>query len=277
MSTATAPASSGNLGPGFDCLGLALELRCRVEAEPADTWLIEELGDTFEPRQEDFVRLAVDAAVGRPMRLAISNAIPRSRGLGSSAAVMTASAAAAFRATGREPGSDELFEIVATVEGHGDNAAATVYGGLTAVSGHKVLHLEIAPTLVAVVGVPDQPLKTREARRVLPRSVPLAVAARTIARVAFLVDGLRTGNPAVLADAGGDEIHEGPRAQLSSLTGTLIEAARDAGALHAAWSGAGPTAIALTADPAPVAAAMTDAIEGRGKVMVLEVARAGWA
>lgn len=276
MNSATAPASSANLGPGFDCLGLAFELRCHVAATPAESWIIEELGTTFEPEPDDFVRRAVDAVVGRPMKLAIDNDVPRSRGLGSSSAVMTAAAAAALRATGREPGSDELFELVAAIEGHGDNAAAAVYGGLVAVAGGRVVHLDLDPGLVFVCGIPDMPLKTRVARGALPAVISRAAGARNVARVAFLIEGLRTGDAAALAAASGDELHEAYRTPLSPITGEMVEAAKGAGALHAAWSGAGPTAIAIVADPGDVVAAMEKVLDGRGRVTVLEVATVGW-
>lgn len=273
---ASAPASSANLGPGFDCLGLGLELRCRVEAHLADTWVVEELDKAFEPRPADYVRRVVTDAIGRPARLVIDNQVPRSRGLGSSAAVMTACAAAALRAAGEEPTSEQLYELVTAIEGHGDNAGAAVYGGLVAVAGNTLRHLELSPDLAFVFGVPHERLKTREARHALPAEIPRAAAARNVARTAFLVEGLRTGDPAAFAEAGGDEIHEAYRHPLSPITGQMMAAARAAGALHTAWSGAGPTAIAITTDPQPVVAALEAALADRGRVLVLDVAKDGW-
>lgn len=274
--TATAPASSANLGPGFDCLGVALELRCRVEARLADSWVVEELDESFEPRPTDFVRRVVEDAIGRPVRLVIDNAIPRSRGLGSSAAVMTACAAAAFRALGEEPTSDRLYDLVTSIEGHGDNAGAAVFGGLVAVAGDSLRHLELCPDLTFVFGVPHERLKTKEARHALPDDIPRAAAARNVARTAFLVEGLRTGDPAAFAEAGGDEIHEVYRNPLSPITGQMMESAREAGALHAAWSGAGPTTIAIATDPEPVVHALATVLGEEGRVLVLDVAKDGW-
>ncbi len=273
---ATAPASSANLGPGFDCLGVALGLRCRVEATPADEWEVAEVGRTFVPKPTDFVRRAAETAVGRPMRMVIDSEVPRSRGLGSSAAVMAASAAAALRAVGEEPQSSELFELVATIEGHGDNAGAAVYGGLVAVADGALRHLELSDELSFVFGIPDEPLKTAKARMALPEQMSRRAAARNAARVAFLVEGLRTGDPAALAKAGGDEIHETHRAELSPLTGRMMEAAMAAGAYHAAWSGAGPTTVAVTRDPAPVLAALDAVLGERGRAVTLDVDRVGW-
>ena len=275
--SATAPASSANLGPGFDCLGLALELRCRVTASLSDNWIVEELGSSFEPRPGDYVRRAVSAAVGRPMRLVIENDVPRSRGLGSSSAVMVAAAAAAMRAEGSEPVSHDLYELVTEIEGHGDNAGAAVFGGLVAVADGTLRRLELASSLRFVFGIPDDALKTADARSALPDDIPRQAAARNVARVAFLVEGLRTGDPDALARAGGDEIHEAHRAHLSPVTGRMMSAALAAGALHAAWSGAGPTAIAIVTDTEPVVAAMKTTLGDAGRVEVLEVAQSGWS
>lgn len=275
--TATAPGSSANLGPGFDCLGLAVELRCRVTATISTDWVVNELGRSFEPRPTDYVRRAVSDAINRPVRLDISNDVPRSRGLGSSSAVMVASAAAAIRATGREPSSPELYDLVTAIEGHGDNAGAAVYGGLVAVAGDRLRSLELSQDLVFVFGVPDEPLRTREARHALPDEIPRAAAARNVARTAFLIEGLRTGDADALSRAGGDEIHEVYRNPLSPLTGELMDAAKRGGALHTAWSGAGPTAIAITTESEGVVRAMELALAGRGRVMVLGVATSGWS
>lgn len=274
--SATAPASSANLGPGFDCLGVALELRCHVTAALSDEWVVSELGGSFEPKPTDFVRRVVQGAIGRPVRLDIRNAVPRSRGLGSSSAVMVAAAAAAMRAIGDEPDAADLYQLVSAIEGHSDNAGAAVYGGLVAVADGTLRHLELSPKLSFVFGIPDEPLKTREARHALPTEIPRTAAARNVARMAFVVEGLRTADPAAFAHAGGDEIHEVHRAPLSPITGELMASARSAGALHAAWSGAGPTAVAITTEPGPVVEAMSLVLNGSGTAVVLDVAETGW-
>lgn len=276
LGIATAPASSANLGPGFDCLGLAFELRCHVEATLSDRWVVEELGKEFEPKPTDFVRLAAERAVGRPLRLEINNDVPRSRGLGSSAAVMVATTAAALRAGGEEPDSDYLYRLVAEIEGHGDNAGAAVYGGLVAVADGSLRHLAVSSNLGFVFGIPDEPLKTAEARMALPDEISRRAAARNVARGVFLIEGLRTGDADALARAGGDEIHESHRAELSPITGEMMEAALAAGALHAAWSGAGPTAMAIAADTVPIVAAMEAVLGSRGRVRRLDIAASGW-
>jgi len=275
---ATAPASSGNLGPGFDVLALALELRCSVKATPTATWQVIERGGEYEPPPHDLVRRAAQAAAERPFRLEIENRIPRARGLGSSSAVTAATAAAAIRAMGREPDSARLFEIVNELEGHGDNAAAAVYGGLVLVAGHEIRHLDVHDELRMVVGIPESRLKTDEARAALPPEVDRWAATRSLARLGFLIEGLRTGDRDALGVAGGDEMHEAPRAKLSPITGELIDASRDAGAFHAAWSGAGPTVIAFVDEAGcdAVEQAMHSVLGANGDVRCLDVASHGW-
>ncbi|MCH7668491.1 MAG: homoserine kinase [Acidobacteria bacterium] len=278
MGTASAPASSANLGPGFDCLGLALELRCTITSVPSDRWEIEEGGSVGEPEDGDLVVRAAILAGGPPCRISISNDIPRARGLGSSAAVITASAAAAFRAIGVEPSDRELFAIVQELEGHGDNAGASVYGGLVAAFGGELVRLTLHPSIRVVAAIPDFELKTDAARSTLPSEVSHGAAVRNVGRVAFLVEGLHTGNREVLAMARGDELHESFRASLSPVTGELIEAALSSGALHASWSGAGPTALAFVTDDhaSAVVGAMEEALGDLGQVRELQVATTGW-
>ncbi len=273
---ASSPASSGNVGPGFDCVGLALDLRCRVTAEPGDDWLIRENDTAYVPSQADIVVRAAAAAATGPFHVDIDNAIPRSRGLGSSAAVAAATAGAAIRAMGREPDREDVYGIVAAIEGHGDNAAAAVYGGLM-LAGEIVRPLEFAPDLRVIVAVPSYRLKTSDARAALPAELPRQAAARNLARLGFLIEGLRTGDRDALGAAAGDELHEQARAELSPLTGTLMRAATGAGALHACWSGAGPTALAIATDreKAAVTAALVATFDGRGEVWELDVARDG--
>lgn len=275
---ASAPASSGNLGPGFDCVALALELRCTVTAEPADEWVLEQDGVVEHGREDDLVVRAARLAVDRPMRLLIENEIPRSRGLGSSSAVAAAAAVASLRALGREYQHAELFEIVTSIEGHADNAAAAVYGGLVLTSPDGMWrHLDLADDLKVVVGVPDYGLSTNRARVALPDTVALTAAVRSLARLGFLIEGLRTGEAATLGAASGDELHEQARAALSPLTGELIAAAGGAGALHSAWSGAGPSTIAFcTVDGVfHVAQAMRGVLDGGGYVLELQMASRG--
>ena len=245
---ASAPGSSGNLGPGFDVLGLAVNLRCVVEAVTAERMTVDDGDGPVTLAAGDMLFDAVMAAVNRPMSLAVNNEIPRARGLGSSSAVTTAAAAAAQRELGIEPVRNEIYEIVSDIEGHGDNAAPAVWGGLMAVGSNGPHPLEIDDHLIPIVGIPDTPLLTKRAREVVPSAVPLPAAARNVSRAVLLVEALRTGDPTAFTAAAGDEFHEDPRGPLSPVTTTMMQAAREAGALHAAWSGAGPTTLALATE-----------------------------
>jgi homoserine kinase len=276
---ATAPGSSANLGPGFDVLAIAWELRCRATVSPSQGWLIRQSGDEWRPHEGEFVRRAAEAAGPGPFVIEIDNEVPRSRGLGSSSAVATAIAAAAFRAQGIDPSDADLLAIVARMDGHPDNAAAAVFGGLVLVDGLHHVRLELAPNLRFLAAVPDTPLRTDEARAALSASIDRAAVVRSLSRFGFLLRGLQTGDPELLTRARGDELHEAPRFGLSPLTGNLIATALDAGALHACWSGAGPTVLAIAASDeelAEVAAAMEAFLDGAGSVRRLDPAALGW-
>jgi homoserine kinase len=276
--TASAPGSSANLGPGFDVLAIAWEIRCRVRVTASSRWLIQQEGEQWTPRHGEYVLRAAQAAGAGPYLIEIDNDVPRSRGLGSSSAVATAVAAATFRADGIEPGDHELFAIVADLEGHADNAAAAVFGGLVMVDGLHLARLELASELRFIAAVPDEPLRTSEARAALPEHVNRRAAVRSLARFGFLLQGLQSGRPELLARARGDELHEAPRTALAPLTGELITAALEAGARHASWSGAGPTVLAVTteAEAGQVEAALHVALGDLGHTRRLEVAATGW-
>lgn len=274
MKGASAPASSANLGPGFDTLALALDLRCEVRAEVSRTWSVRHLGpESYRGHTDDDAILAAARRVSpRPLRMEVSNQIPLCRGLGSSAAAYASGTLAAHRANGDDPGHDELFRCVKELEGHPDNAAAAVYGGLVAVVDGSVIHPSLSPDLIPVVGVPGFELRTSDSRKIIPRSVEIETAVRTIGRVAALLEGLRTGSGRMLDLAVGDEIHEAPRTACNPHAGRLMAAALEAGALHACLSGAGPSILCLArrATTAAVVLALEQAIGIGGRVMVLE-------
>jgi homoserine kinase len=273
LGSASAPASSANLGPGFDTLGLALSLRCTATVEPADTMTITEHGSTSRLGARDMIARAIMLAIGQPAHVMLQNGVPRARGMGSSSAVVTSVAGAALKAVQDEAGRARVYEIVAELEGHGDNAAAAVFGGFVAVADGGIKRLDLHPSIRVVVGIPNEPLRTVDAREALPDAVPRDVVCRSLSRLAFLIEGLRDANEDVLVHAAGDELHEAPRASLSLVTGEMISAALRGGALHAAWSGAGPTAIAF-ATPGTlgrVIGAMSGVLGSRGEVLTLDV------
>jgi homoserine kinase len=272
VTTASAPASSANLGPGFDVLALALNLRCTVSAQSADEWSVLS-GD--EPASQATVEMVRSVAgVAEPHSVRIDSEVPVGRGLGSSAAVLVATAAA----ISGEADRDDLFEVAAAVEGHPDNVAAAVFGGLVAVGADgSVNRLAVHPSLQVVVAVPDEVLSTAEARAVLPSEVSRQVAVRSAARLAMLIEGLRTADSVSLLAALGDEMHEAPRRSVTETPARLIAAALDAGAAYASWSGAGPSVIGFVVEDSidPVTAALEDALEGAGSVLELAIDQEG--
>ncbi|KAA3641073.1 MAG: homoserine kinase [Armatimonadetes bacterium] len=273
IGSASAPASSGNLGPGFDVLALALQLRCTATVEPASRMTLTERNRTSRLNPDNMIYRAVAGAVDQPMHVTLHNEIPRSRGLGSSSAVTASVAGAAFKVVGIRDARQRVFEIVTEIEGHADNAAAAVFGGFVAATPMGIQRLDLHESLHPVVGIPDVHLRTSDAREALPTEMSREVVVRSLSRLAFLIEGLANGNAETLRHASGDELHEAPRAGLSPVTGELMDAARAAGAVHACWSGAGPSALAFaTADSkGRVIGAMAGVLGTDGEVLALPV------
>lgn len=245
---ASSPATSGNIGPGFDVIALSLELRCSVTAVRSRDWGVNHMGDHPPPMSShDLILQASQEAVGEdnPLSLTVDNSIPLAKGLGSSSAAYASGWAAARRAVGREVDLDELYRATSAAEGHGDNAAGAVFGGLVAVTNGGPIELPIALRWRVVVAIPAFELTTRESRTVLSQEINRSTVVRSLSRLISLTEGLRRGDADILSQAGGDELHEAQRAGLHPTAANLIETARNAGAAHAAWSGAGPTIMAL--------------------------------
>ncbi|HEY5578142.1 MAG TPA: hypothetical protein VIL12_00465 [Acidimicrobiia bacterium] len=260
---------------------MAIEIRCTVRAEPADQWTVEQTGLGRPTEGEtDLVLAAARTAVGDDgaFHLTVHSEIPVGRGLGSSAAAAAAGYAAARWASGSSFEPSEAYHAASQSDGHPENAAAAVFGGLVAaLPGRLPARLGINPRLAVVLAVPNFSLSTEQARRSLPRRVDLGVAVRSMARSLALIEGLRTGDRTLLAAAGGDELHELPRRSLNSQAEPLMRAALDGGAFHACWSGAGPSVLAF-ASPAAVGdvrRAMAEAMGESGQVLTPAVASRG--
>jgi homoserine kinase len=238
---------------------------------------ITENGSTKRLGDDDMIARAVRMAVDRPMHVTVDNEIPRARGLGSSSAVTAAAAGAAMKSMGDTAGPAKVFSIVTELEGHADNAAAAVFGGLVVATPDGIQKLALHESLQPVVGIPNAKLSTAEARAALPPEIDRAVVVRSLARLAFLLQGLQDGNPDVLAHAIGDELHEIPRAELSPVTQEMMVAAHHAGAVHVCWSGAGPTALAFATpqNRGRVIGAMAGVLGTDGEVLALDVDDAG--
>jgi homoserine kinase len=279
------PATSANLGPGFDALGLALALYNEVVAEESRdvTVRIEGEGADRLPRDRDNVvargvRLAYDAA-GREFKgcaLACVNRIPAARGLGSSAAAWVGGLLAGNALAGARLSREVVLELAARSEGHPDNVAAAIFGGLTVScatpEGVSAVALPVPESLAWVVLVPEVTSATAEARALLPPSVPRADAVFNVQRVALLLASLQAARPALLATALDDRLHQPYRLKLFPWMPAVAAAAREAGALGCVLSGAGPSLLAVVAgDGDAVARAMERAL---GNVGVRGAARA---
>jgi homoserine kinase len=183
-----------------------------------------------------------------------------------------------LRAYGEEPTADHLFRLVTELEGHPDNAAAAVLGGFVAVdAGGRPHRLPWNVRFRPVLAVPHRPFPTSEARQRLPGVYAPDVVVRTLGRMSSLLLGLELGDEALLAGAAGDELHEAPRNHIRPDVAGLISAARQGGAAHACWSGAGPSVLALVTNES--LGSVTTALEHRlgedGIVIVLDVASRG--
>ncbi|MGY0018684.1 homoserine kinase [Streptomyces sp. cg35] len=259
------PATSANLGPGFDALGLSLGLYDDVVVRVADSGLnIDIAGEGSEtlPRDESHLlvrslRTAFDLLGGQPRGLEIvcANRIPHGRGLGSSSAAICAGIVAARAVTiGGDTRLDDaaLLELATEIEGHPDNVAPCLLGGFTIAwteaGAGRAIRLDAAPSVVPVVFVPGKPVLTEMARGLLPRTVPHVDAAANAGRAALLVEAL-TRRPELLLPATEDRLHQEYRAPAMPESAALVERLRADG-VPAMISGAGPTVIALVEDGA---------------------------
>ena len=286
------PATSANLGPGFDSLGLALALHNEVVAEEADRITVTIQGEGADHLARNGhnvvvrgVKTAYEAA-GRPFRgcaLACVNRVPTSRGLGSSAAAWVGGLVAGNALLGSPLTKDALLGLAARAEGHPDNVAAAIFGGLTVscetAGGVIAIPLPVPPGLAWIALIPEVTSATAAARAVLPTSVPHQDAVFNVQRVALLLASLQAGRPAALGAALDDRLHQPYRLKLFPWMPGVASAARAAGALGCVLSGAGPSLLAVVAgDGAGVARAMEEALARagiRGTARAFDVDRMG--
>jgi homoserine kinase len=297
------PATAANLGPGFDSLGLALGLFNTVEAWPlapfpspngrgegGEAHLIDGEGaDTLPRGAQNLVRRSMAAAAARagvslpPLGVRQVNAIPLARGLGSSSAAIVGGCVAANELLGRPLSPDDLLSVAAEMEGHPDNVAPALFGGLTVCyasgQGTSCLRLEPKDPPRAVVAIPDYEVETEKARQALPDAVPRLDAVLNVGHAAAVVAAFASGRYDALRAATEDRLHQPYRAHLVPGMNEAIAAALEAGALGACLSGSGPTIIAFAHERQDaIAEAMEQALAKvgvRSQTRVLEVCREG--
>lgn len=276
--TVRVPATTANLGAGYDCLGLALALHNEVTLSLADTPSVEIEGDGAAslPRDGDHLVLRAVAAAAEaaerelpPLALRQVNRIPLARGLGSSSAAIVGGIVAANELFDLGLSARQTLDLATQVEGHPDNVAPALLGGLTVCCSVEnevlVKRLEVAPGLACVVAIPDFEVATHQARHALPATVPHADAVFNLCRVGLSVAALISGEFALLGEAMRDRLHQPYRAHLVPGMDDTIAAALAAGAHGACLSGSGPT----------IAAFVSAAGEEVGTAMEKAFARAG--
>ena len=285
-----APATTANLGPGYDCLGMALDLWNHLTVSPlpaGDTPSVEVVGEgegelatdteNLTYRAMEFLYGEADAEMP-PLRMRCDNTIPLSRGMGSSAAAISGGLVAANALLDNPFTPNDLLEMAATIEGHPDNVAAAVHGGLQLViTDDQQLYtapIAVPAELQAVLFIPDRRIATVDARRVLPSEVSVADAVYNMSRAALLVAGMQSNHPEYLGIATQDRLHQPYRQTIFPPMKVIFEAARNAGALGVFLSGSGSTILALTQERSmTVAYEMFDAARLAGVDGRVEVTR----
>lgn len=278
--TIRVPATSANIGPGFDCLGLALDLWNEAVFTLAIEYSVQVKGEGMVRLSAGENNLIIRTAqtlaqrVGKrlpPFHLDCVNRIPLSSGLGSSAAAKLTGLLGANALLGKPLSKEEIMDLATELEGHPDNAAPALLGGLVVstmedgkVLAHRIDTGHDSPFCMTIV-LPDFHLSTQQARSALPDHVTIKNAVHNIGRAVMVAEAFRNGDLDLLGHAMTDTLHQPYRLQLIPGARAAMEAAKEAGAAAAAISGAGPSIIAFSSkrDPA-IGEAMTRAFEQAG-------------
>jgi homoserine kinase len=267
IATVDVPASSANLGSGFDAFAVALSLKLRAELWHGDeTGIVMNARGEGAPSGDDdpdenlLIRafregLRASAAPGAASwRIEVSSMIPSARGLGSSAAAIVAGVVLGAAVGRRNVDADELLAMAAGLEGHPDNVAAALYGGFTIAladdDGIALRRFRVPEAWIPIAFIPQQESRTSEMRAALPSSVAHDAAARQAGRAALLATAIMTSDASLLRAAMADELHQPYRLPLLGGAGSLIELAYERGAAGACLSGAGPAILAICDSPA---------------------------
>lgn len=279
------PATTANIGPGFDALGCALSLYNAFAFEkttrgleitgcPAEYATADNL--CYRAYAETCARMGVD---GGGVRIHIETNVPLARGLGSSATCLAAGAVAANALHGSRLGGEELLDVCTTLEGHPDNVAPALFGGLTAAFMHEgrpvVAKYAIHPDVRFFAMIPAFELSTHEARAALPKTVDFADAVFNVSHTAALLRGLETGDRALIGAALRDRLHQPYRRKLIPGYDDVARVAQEAGAYAVFLSGAGPTIMALAEADFPERAGRLSQLAGGWKLLPLRADEGG--
>jgi homoserine kinase len=290
-----APATTANLGPGFDTLGLALRLYNTVEIEEAASGLVIECsGEGADSIPRDDTNVAYRAArsvfeqanrIPAGLKMRLHSEIPAARGLGSSAAAIVGGAVAANKLAGSPLGEREILQICMGIEGHPDNVVPALVGGFCIATVTSAGHVEYiktlpSPSIRAVAVAPEFELKTADARKVLPGSFEFRDVVYNVGHAAFFVGAFITGNFSSLRFAMEDRLHQPYRESLIPGMRRVFDAAMSCGAQSVAISGSGPTLIAfVNSRDQEIGDAMreawrTEGVQSRALIMELDTAGA---
>lgn len=254
------PGSTSNIGPGFDCLGMAVELYNDFEIEVGAAEAHDHIellgtdGGSISPEGNPFF-LAYDriwtlvGATAPGVRVRVHQRVPMAAGLGSSATALVAGALAANHLAGQPLELGQIFEEILALEGHPDNVAAALYGGLALTAqapGHSIVNIyKPARYWQLVVHLPEYDLETSKARKLLSKKVKRADAVFNLSRLPMLIDAIVQGDEALVGTVLADRLHEAERAEHVKRFGRLTQAAREAGAAGVFINGSGPSLGAL--------------------------------
>jgi homoserine kinase len=253
------PASTSNFGPGFDCLGAALQIY-------NDVTVIRTRAEKVSPIVRETARVFFKAARVRPISFGclISDKIPRRRGLGSSATVRSGLLLALNALAGGSLSRQQIFELCADLEGHPDNAAPAIFGGFTVVRGMSVQRFDLSSRLRFVILVPELEIETPVARRILPSRIKFGDAVRNTGNASTIASAFASGDYEKARGAFADYLHQPTRTRLIKFLPRVISAAEKQGALGAFLSGSGSAIAAVTLEHAEkIGRAMQKAAKGR--------------
>jgi homoserine kinase len=263
------PASSANLGPGYDAMAAAVALHLELEVEETGEFVVETGGlDVSTGRDNLIVRAFETLHPADGIAFRLKSEIPLARGLGSSAAAIVAGLVAADHLFELALTREELLARATEIEGHPDNVAAAIYGGFVVCEsrGEAPFAARFDPPegLEGIVVIPGEEVSTRLAREAIPAEVPLADAVANVSAAALLVLGLRSADLDLVGRGLHDALHQPHRRSLYPRSMEIVDAAAETGALGATISGAGPTVLVWTTweEAGGVAAALKERAEG---------------
>jgi len=287
------PATTANLGPGFDCLGLALELYLNLEIEQIEEGLIIEYqgegADKFSSKKDTLIRKSAELVLKKigqdkskkGLKIKVFNQIPITRGLGSSASAIIGGIVGAARLYNIDLTNQEMLELALSLEGHMDNIVPALIGGLTLAykTGQEEIkwaRIKTPRDLRVVVAIPDFTLSTEKMRKALPQKVALPEAVFNLSRSALLVNALQNSDWDVLAEAMEDRLHQPYRAPFIPGIEDIFLKIKKTGLAGVALSGSGPSVVSLTkkGQEEAIGKIMKDAFLYAGvtcRILVLEV------